>query len=244
MPGFWDRPTESAGLMQKRRAVERRVETLRKLRIDEEELATWRELLGDAGDADPDALAFLARLGPEVDALDLHLKLAGPDDDKNAIVAINSGAGGTESQDWAEMLLRMYVRWAERKGFELELIDRQDGEEAGIKNATVAVRGTYAYGLLHGRGGRAPPGADQSLRRAGAPPHLVRLGRRAARDRRLDRDRHPGQGPAGRHLPCVGRRRPARQQDRVGGAHHPPADRHRRAAARTSAASTRTAPRR
>jgi len=99
------------------------------------------------------ALAFLARLGPEIDALDLHLKLSGPDDDKNAIVAINSGAGGTESQDWAEMLLRMYVRWAERKGFELELIDRQDGEEAGIKNATVAVRGTYAYGLLHGEAG-------------------------------------------------------------------------------------------
>ena len=153
MPGFWDRPTESAGLMQKRRAVERRVETLRKLRSDEEELATWRELLGDAGDADPDALAFLARLGPEVDALDLQLKLAGPDDDKNAIVAINSGARATESQDWAEMLLRMYVRWAERKGFELELIDRQDGEEAGIKNATVAVRGAYAYGLLHGEAG-------------------------------------------------------------------------------------------
>jgi peptide chain release factor 2 len=153
MPGFWDRPTESAGLMQKRRAVERRVETLRKLRRDEEELATWRELLGVDGDADPDALAFLARLSPEIDALDLHLKLSGPDDDKNAIVAINSGAGGTESQDWAEMLLRMYVRWAERKGFELELIDRQDGEEAGIKNATVAVRGTYAYGLLHGEAG-------------------------------------------------------------------------------------------
>ena len=153
MPGFWDRPTESAGLMQKRRAVERRVDTLRRLRRDEEELATWRELLGDDGDADPDALAFLARLGPEIDALDLHLKLSGPDDDKNAIVAINSGAGGTESQDWAEMLLRMYVRWAERKGFELELIDRQDGEEAGIKNATVAVRGGYAYGLLHGEAG-------------------------------------------------------------------------------------------
>jgi peptide chain release factor 2 len=153
MPGFWDRPTESAGLMQRRRAVERRVETLRKLRADAEELATWRELLGDAGDADPEALAFVARLAPELDKLDLELKLAGPDDDKNAIVSINSGAGGTESQDWAEMLLRMYVRWAERKGFDLELIDRQDGEEAGIKNATVAVRGAYAYGLLHGEAG-------------------------------------------------------------------------------------------
>jgi len=153
MPGFWDRPTESAGLMQKRRAVERRVDTLRKLRADAEELATWRELLGESGEADADAIAFFDRLAPELDKLDLELKLAGPDDDKNAIVAINSGAGGTESQDWAEMLLRMYVRWAERKGFEVELIDRQDGEEAGIKNATFAARGMHAYGLLHGEAG-------------------------------------------------------------------------------------------
>ncbi len=153
MPGFWDRPTESAGLMQKRRAAERRVETLRKLRADEEELATWRELLGESGEAEADAIAFCSRLAPELEKLDLEIKLAGPDDDKYAIVSINSGAGGTESQDWAEMLMRMYVRWAERKGFEVELLDRQDGEEAGIKNATFAARGLHAYGLLHGEAG-------------------------------------------------------------------------------------------
>ncbi len=153
MPGFWDRPTESAGLMQKRRELERRVETLQRLRTDADELSAWRELLGDDGLADPDAVVFAERLGAALEQLDLELKLAGPDDDKSAIVAINSGAGGTESQDWAEMLLRMYVRWAERKGFELELIDRQDGEEAGIKSATVAIRGAYAYGLLHGEAG-------------------------------------------------------------------------------------------
>lgn len=153
MPGFWDRPTESAGLMQKRRELERRVETLQRLRTDADELSAWRELLGDDGLADPDAVVFAERLGAALEQLDLELKLAGPDDDKSAIVAINSGAGGTESQDWAEMLLRMYVRWAERKGFELELIDRQDGEEAGIKSATVAIRGAHAYGLLHGEAG-------------------------------------------------------------------------------------------
>ncbi len=153
MPGFWDRPTESAGLMQKRRAVERKVETLKKLRADADELATWQELLGDDGEADADAVSFLVRLGPELDKLDLAIKLSGPDDDKNAILSINSGAGGTESQDWAEMLLRMYVRWAERNGFVVELFDRQDGEEAGIKNATFAARGSHAYGLLHGEAG-------------------------------------------------------------------------------------------
>ncbi|MBP1641421.1 MAG: peptide chain release factor 2 [Acidobacteria bacterium] len=153
MPGFWDRPAESAELMRKRREVERRVETLNRLRADADELTAWRELLGGEGEADSDAIAFAARLERDLARLDLQLKLAGPDDDKNAIVAINSGAGGTESQDWAEMLLRMYVRWAEKKGFEIELADRQDGEEAGIKSATFAVRGPYAYGLLNGEAG-------------------------------------------------------------------------------------------
>jgi len=153
MPGFWDKPTASAGLMQKRRQIERKVENLRSLRADADEVATWQELLGNSGDADPDALAFVARLEREIGALDLQLKLSGPDDDKNALVAINAGAGGTESQDWAAMLLRMYVRWAEKQGFTLELLDQQDGEEAGVKSATFAVRGNNAFGFLNGENG-------------------------------------------------------------------------------------------
>lgn len=154
MPGFWDRPEQSGELLRRRRQVERRVETLNKLRADAGDLEAWQELLGDgAGQADPDAAAFVERLGGELDRLELQLKLAGPDDERNAIVAINSGAGGTESQDWAEMLLRMYVRWAEQREFDVELLDRQDGEEAGIKSATFAVRGEYAFGLLHGESG-------------------------------------------------------------------------------------------
>ncbi|MCM2269292.1 MAG: peptide chain release factor 2 [Thermoanaerobaculia bacterium] len=154
MPGFWDRPKESGELLQRRRQLEKRVETLNRLRGEEGDLAAWRELLaGGDGAADPDAVAFAERLDGELAKLELQLKLSGPDDDKNAIVAINSGAGGTESQDWAEMLLRMYVRWAERRGFEVDVLDRQDGEEAGLKSATVAVRGAYAYGFLHGEAG-------------------------------------------------------------------------------------------
>ncbi|MCB1009109.1 MAG: PCRF domain-containing protein, partial [Acidobacteria bacterium] len=148
MPGFWDRPTESAGLMQKRRGVERKVETLKKLRADSDELGAWRELLGDDGEADPDAVAFLERLAPELAKLDLEIKLSGPDDDKNAIVAINSGAGGTESQDWAEILMRMYLRWCEEKGYNTEIVDYLPGEVAGIKSATIRVEGDYAYGYL------------------------------------------------------------------------------------------------
>jgi peptide chain release factor 2 len=154
MPGFWDRPSESAELLRKRREIERRVETLRKLRSDAQDLEAWRELLGDgAGQADADAVEFADRVERGLDQQELRLKLAGPDDEKSAIVAINSGAGGTESQDWAEMLLRMYLRWAEQRGFSVELMDRQDGEEAGIKSATFAVRGPYAYGYLHGESG-------------------------------------------------------------------------------------------
>jgi peptide chain release factor 2 len=146
-PGFWDSPAKNAPLLQKRREIERRLETLNRLRADAEELDTWRELLA-GGEADPEFDRFLERLEGELDKLELQLKLSGPDDDKNAILAIHPGAGGTESQDWAEMLLRMYLRWAEAHGHEVELLDRQDGEEAGIKSATFAVRGPYAYGYL------------------------------------------------------------------------------------------------
>lgn len=153
MPGFWDRPAEATGLLQKRRELERRVARLQELRRNEEDLRAWEELLAEADEADPDAISFADDLEERLEAIDLDLKLSGPDDDKSAILSINSGAGGTESQDWAEMLLRMYARWAERRGYATELLDRQDGEEAGIKSATLAIRGPHAYGWLHGETG-------------------------------------------------------------------------------------------
>jgi peptide chain release factor 2 len=90
----------------------------------------------------------LVDLTRKVRSLELQTVLSGEYDKGNAILSINAGAGGTESQDWAQMLLRMYLRWAERKGFRVAVIDRLDGEEAGIKNATVTVEGDYAYGML------------------------------------------------------------------------------------------------
>ncbi len=95
----------------------------------------------------------LDRLQEEVEAAEIHKLLGGENDAKNAIVSINPGAGGTESQDWAEMLLRMYLRWAERKGFETEMVDYQEGEEAGIKGATFTVTGNFAYGYLSAEAG-------------------------------------------------------------------------------------------
>lgn len=105
-------------------------------------------------DAEPDASmvreldAEVSRAATDLDDLELQTMLQGPDDSRGAIVTIHPGAGGTESQDWAEMLLRMYVRWAERKGLRVSILDRMDGEEAGIKSVTFELAGQYAYGYL------------------------------------------------------------------------------------------------
>ncbi len=88
------------------------------------------------------------RLGQRVESLELETMLSGEHDTADAILEIHPGAGGTESQDWAEMLLRMYTRWAENHGFEVEVLDLQDGDEAGIKSATLSIRGSNAYGHL------------------------------------------------------------------------------------------------
>ena len=105
-------------------------------------------------EAEPDAemhqevAADLAVAAAQVERLELQTMLQGPDDARDAILTIHPGAGGTESQDWAEMLMRMYVRWAERKGFTVTVLDLMAGEEAGIKSATIEISGEYAYGFL------------------------------------------------------------------------------------------------
>lgn len=146
-PGFWDDPNASADTLRKRRIVERRLNTLKQIRSDSEELDTWRELAAE-GEADEDLDAFLNRVETELTELELQLKLSGPEDGRNAIVSIHPGAGGVEAQDWASMLLRMYLRFCERRGFDVEMLDNQPADEAGIKNATFAARGENAYGFL------------------------------------------------------------------------------------------------
>ncbi len=116
-----------------------------------------------------DLAASLGAFSRDVQTAEIRTMLSGELDRKNAIVAIHPGAGGTESQDWAEMLLRMYLRWTERRGFKREVIDLQPGEDAGIKGATLTVSGDYAYGLLAAEAGvhrlvRISP-YDQAARR-------------------------------------------------------------------------------
>ena len=93
-------------------------------------------------------VSTMAELQPKVEEMETRTLLGGENDGRNAFLNINSGAGGTESQDWAQMLLRMYLRWCDRKGFKREIVDVSEGEEAGIKSATVLVSGEFAYGLL------------------------------------------------------------------------------------------------
>jgi len=129
-------------------------------------LAEWAQ----AGETVTDDLAAgLDELASEVDTGETKKMLGGEHDRKNAIITIHPGAGGTESQDWAEMLLRMYVRWSERKGFKREVMDMQPGDEAGIKSATLTIYGDYVYGMLLAEAGvhrlvRISP-FDQAARR-------------------------------------------------------------------------------
>ena len=139
------------------------------LRRRAEDLAVLREWAEQGEQVDGEFAQALDGLDVEVQAAEIKKMLGGEHDRKNAIVTIHPGAGGTESQDWAEMLMRMYLRWTERRGFKRDVIDYQPGEEAGLKSATVTVAGDYAYGLLSAEAGvhrlvRISP-FDQAARR-------------------------------------------------------------------------------
>ena len=114
------------------------------------DIGTYMELAKEGENVDAELQRELASLDELIEKLETETLLSGENDARNAIVTIHPGAGGTESQDWADMLLRMYLRWAERQGFETILYDYQPGEEAGLKSATFAVNGEYAFGLLQG----------------------------------------------------------------------------------------------
>lgn len=118
-----------------------------------DELDTLAELLREGEQAEADARQAVSSATDYANELELSVKMGAPEDASNAWVTIHPGAGGTESQDWAEMLLRMYMRFAESRGWKAELIERQDGEEAGIKSATLHMIGDHAYGYLKGEMG-------------------------------------------------------------------------------------------
>jgi peptide chain release factor 2 len=149
-PDLWNDSQSAQDLMRRLSAVRGRIATWRGLEakiresLDLVDLAEAEHDEAIAADIARDADAMERQL----DDLEFELTFAGPYDDRNAILAIHAGAGGTESQDWAEMLLRMFLRWCERRGFPTEVIDLMPGEEAGIKSATIEITGAHAYGYL------------------------------------------------------------------------------------------------
>ncbi|HEX8422383.1 MAG TPA: peptide chain release factor 2 [Pyrinomonadaceae bacterium] len=168
---FWQDQEEAQKLLQQRSRLERVITRQRGFESAVEDAGVLFEF-AEAGD-DPESLkelrALVERLEREIGEAETEMLLAGENDARNAICTVHPGAGGTESQDWAEMLLRMYLKWAERRGFKTELLDYQEGEEAGIKSATFRVEGEYAYGLLAAEAGvhrlvRISP-FDQAARR-------------------------------------------------------------------------------
>ncbi len=134
--------------MQARRRLEVDVELDAGLARDAADLKALLELASEGEDVLPDLRSEVERLDHEVQHTEIRMLLSGPHDRADAIVTIHPGAGGTESQDWAEMLVRMYLRWAERSGYATETLDYQQGEEAGIKSATFLVKGEFAFGNL------------------------------------------------------------------------------------------------
>ena len=149
-PDFWNNPEGGQAIMQEKKRLESKVDKYNALAGKMEDLEVMIELAKEEPDADleQDIVDTLAEITKELDAFELETILNGDYDDNNAILSIHPGAGGTESQDWAEMLYRMYVRWAERHGYKVEVLDYLDGDEAGIKSVTMLIEGENAYGYL------------------------------------------------------------------------------------------------
>jgi len=147
-PGFWSDQAKAQKVLPRRKRLEADLEFLKRLRSQEDDAQVLADWLEGGEDVAADFTAALDALEKTAEAAEFQKMLGGDHDRANAILTINAGAGGTDSQDWAEMLLRMYLRWCDRRGFKRDIADIQAGEEAGIKSATVIVQGEYAYGYL------------------------------------------------------------------------------------------------
>ncbi|HVF57398.1 MAG TPA: peptide chain release factor 2 [Pyrinomonadaceae bacterium] len=168
-PDFWSDQEAAQKLLQQRSRLEKIIARQEGFESSIEDATVLFEFAEEDEESLKELRALLERLGHDVAQAETEMLLAGDHDARNAICTIHPGAGGTESQDWAEMLLRMFLKWAERRGFKTEILDYQPGEEAGLKSVTFTVEGEYAYGLLSAEAGvhrlvRISP-FDQAARR-------------------------------------------------------------------------------
>ncbi|WP_202967348.1 peptide chain release factor 2 [Nitrospira moscoviensis] len=154
-PHFWNDARAAAVVSRKKATLERDLRQWREIEGKLGDLEALLELAQESGDPalEQELAAELNQLEPRLASLRVELLLSGDLDPNNAILAIHPGAGGTESQDWAQMLLRMYVRWAESKTFKVDTLDFLAGDEAGVKSATISITGPYAYGYLKAEAG-------------------------------------------------------------------------------------------
>ncbi|MCX7857009.1 MAG: peptide chain release factor 2 [Deltaproteobacteria bacterium] len=149
-PNFWEDQERAHRVLKERAKLSEDKEKLVRCEKELQDILILEDFFRETNDPQDlkELKSRLNKLEDDLTRLEIERMLSGEHDKDNAIVYINAGAGGTEAQDWAEMLLRMYLRWAERKGFETQIVDMLYGEEAGIKNVTFIVRGLYAYGYL------------------------------------------------------------------------------------------------
>lgn len=154
-PDFWNDAARAGKVSQQLKAVQDKIKTWKRV----EQAASDLEVLLELAEEDPESglgeeiRRTYSSLKKQVDRLDLEMMLSGEYDGHNAILTIHPGAGGTEAQDWAQMLMRMYTRWAEDKGFKVQILDMLPGEEAGIKSVTLSIEGPNAYGFLRSEKG-------------------------------------------------------------------------------------------
>jgi peptide chain release factor 2 len=147
-PGFWDDPRRAAVVSAEQARTQRKLDTYRRLEGEIRDLPTLLEMVGEDDGMLPEADASIAALEAEIARLQEQALFSGEYDGGDAIVTLSAGAGGTDAQDWTAMLLRMYERWAEQRGYGFEVLDATPGEEAGLKSAMFRVRGDNAYGVL------------------------------------------------------------------------------------------------
>ncbi len=152
-PDFWDDSEKAQKIVQERSRLERALGGQEKFETAVSDAEVLFEFAETDADSAKELSVLIAKLENEVDTAITEALLSGETESNNAICSIQSGAGGTDAQDWAQMLLRMYLRWAEGKGFKVEVLDEQAGSEAGLKSATFRVEGEYAYGLMSAEAG-------------------------------------------------------------------------------------------
>ena len=224
-PTFWADQNNARVVLDEATSIRRKLDTL----ADLGRKLSDAQVLIELGETEPEITREVNAAESQLDQFELENLLGGAHDKSNGILSIHAGAGGTESCDWAEMLLRMYRRWCDARGFKNEIVDIQPGDEAGIKSVTMLVTGDYAYGYLKAERGvhrlvRISP-FDSNKRRHTSFASVDVIAELAETDE-VELKMEDVQIDTFR---SGGKRRPERQQGRDGGAHDASADRHRRA---------------